>query len=68
MDLEKKYVYKFVKKDGGAWGFGEGRQGKDYNFANPYTWAGPPRFGADGEFYINWPLTSRMDVWRPVKK
>lgn len=66
LDLEKKYVTKLVHadaKDRSLWTFGEGRQGADYRFGDPYTWAGAPTWGRDGEFYMG---TGCLDVYRPV--
>jgi hypothetical protein len=71
LDLEKKYVTKLVradpKGDRSLWTFGEGRQGKDYRFADPYCWAGSPIWGPDGEFYMTWALCSAIDVYTPVQ-
>jgi hypothetical protein len=69
LDLEKKYVTKMVHadaKDRSLWTFGDGRQGKDYRFADPYCWPGAPQWGDDGEFYMSWALCTRIDVYRPV--
>jgi len=71
IDLEKKYVTKLVPADPGdptLWTFSEGRQGKEYRFAHPYCWPGPPLWGSDGEFYMSWALCTKVDVYRPVKK
>lgn len=72
IDLEKKYVYKMVRADAkgdkSLWTFGEGKQGKDYRFADPYRWPGPPSWGPDGEYYMGYALCTKLDVYRPVKK
>lgn len=71
IDLEKQYVHKLVKadpKDRSLWTFGEGRQGKEYRFLDPYNWAGCPSWGPDGEFYMTWALASKVDVYRPVSR
>jgi hypothetical protein len=69
IDLEKKYVTKLVHadaKDRSLWTFGEGRQGKDYNFGNPYTWPGLPAWGKEGEFYML--CSGVVDIYRPVEQ
>jgi RNA polymerase sigma-70 factor (ECF subfamily) len=71
IDHVKGYVTKLVKadpKDRSLWTFGEGRQGKDVNFNDPYNWAPCPHWGPDGEFYMAWALASAIDVYRPVQK
>lgn len=71
LDLEKKYVTKMIHadaKDRSLWTFGEGRQGKDYRFADPYCWPGAPSWGSDGEYYMGWALCTKIEVYRPVEK
>jgi RNA polymerase sigma-70 factor (ECF subfamily) len=72
LDLEKMYVTKMVKADPkgdrSLWTFGEGKQGKDYRFADPYCWAGSPIWGPNGEYYMTWALCSAIDVYTPVQK
>ena len=72
LDIEKKYVTKMVKADPkgdrSLWTFGDGKQGKDYKFADPYCWAGSPVWGKDGEYYMTWALCSAIDVYTPVQK
>ncbi len=68
LDLKKRYVTKLVraepKGDRSLWTFGEGRQGRDYRFGDPYTWPGAPQWGDDGEFYMG--ASGRLEVFRPV--
>lgn len=71
LDLEKKYVTKMVHadaKDPSLWTFADGRQGKDYRFADPYCWPGAPGWGDDGEYYMSWALCTKIDVYRPIGK
>jgi hypothetical protein len=56
------------KGDRSLWTFGEGKQGKDYRFADPYCWAGSPIWGPNGEYYMTWALCSAIDVYTPVQK
>ncbi len=69
IDLAKKYVTKLIRpnrKNGDLWSFGEGRYQKDYGFLDPYNWPGTPTWGAEGEFYMSWPLCTKIEVYRPV--